>query len=126
MIQVLTNLKVVDNSGAKLARCIKVLGGSKVTSASIGCTVVVSVKKIKTKRKIKLKIQKGDVSHALVIRTTKEHKRIDGSFFTFKNNAVILLDKNKKPLGTRVSGLVVEELRRRKFMKIISISSTLF
>jgi large subunit ribosomal protein L14 len=126
MIQVSTNLKVIDNSGAKLARCIKVLGGFKTNKALIGDLIVVSIKKIKTKRKVKLKVKKGDVSRALVIRTVKEYNRLDGSSFKFKDNAIILLDKNHKPLGTRVSGAVIEELRRRKLMKILTISSKLF
>ncbi len=118
MIQVETNLVVADNSGAKKVRCIRVLGGSSRRYASVGDLVVVSVKAALPGSSVK----KGEVSRAVVVRTSKEIKRNDGSYIRFDENAAVLLDAQNEPRGTRIFGPVARELRDKKFMKIISLA----
>tara|TARA_B100000989_G_scaffold248040_1_gene195428 strand:- start:506 stop:874 length:369 start_codon:yes stop_codon:yes gene_type:complete len=118
MIQMQSNLFVADNSGARKIQCIKVLGGSKRRSASIGDIIVVSIKDALPRAKVK----KGDVYKAVIVRTTKDYKRPDGTAIRFDKNAAVLLDKQEEPIATRIFGPVTRELRSKKFMKIISLA----
>lgn len=118
MIQTQTHLDVADNSGAKKVMCIKVLGGSKRRYANIGDIVVVSIKEAMPNGKIK----KGDVSKALIVRTKSGVRRSDGSLIRFDSNAVVLLNNQLQPIGTRVFGPVTRELRTENFMKIVSLA----
>ena len=118
MIQVQTELEVADNTGAKRIECIKVLGGSKRRYASIGDVIVVSIKDCAPKGKVK----KGDVHKAVVVRTRKQIFRKDGSAIKFDTNAAVLIAANNEPIGTRIFGPVVRELRAKNFMKIVSLA----
>ena len=118
MIQMQSNLFVADNSGAKRIQCIKVLGGSKRRSASIGDIIVVSIKDAIPRAKVK----KGDVYKAVIVRTSKDFLRSDGTSIKFDKNAAVLLDKQEEPIATRIFGPVTRELRSKKFMKIISLA----
>ena len=118
MIQEETNLVVADNSGAKKVRCIRVLGGSNRRYASVGDMVVVAVKAAIPGGGVK----KGEVSRAVIVRTSKEIRRKDGSYIRFDENAAVLLNANNEPRGTRIFGPVARELRDKKFMKIISLA----
>ena len=118
MIQMQTNLDVADNSGARRVMCIKVLGGSKRKYASVGDIIVVSVKEAQPRTRVK----KGDVHRAVIVRTRKEVRRTDGSVIRFDSNAAVLINKNAEPIGTRIFGPVVRELRGRGYMKIISLA----
>lgn len=119
MIREQTNLTVADNSGARLVECIRVLGGSKKRTASVGDIIVVTVKDAIPGRRVK----KGEVHKAVVVRTAKEIHRNDGSSIRFDSNAAVLINPlNKEPLGTRIFGPVTRELRSRQFMKIISLA----
>ena len=118
MIQMQSNLFVADNSGARRIQCIKVLGGSKRRFASIGDIIVVSIKDAIPKAKVK----KGDVYKAVIVRTSKDFQRIDGTSIRFDKNAAVLLDKQEEPIATRIFGPVTRELRNKKFMKIISLA----
>ncbi|MCY3878259.1 MAG: 50S ribosomal protein L14 [Rhodobacteraceae bacterium] len=118
MIQMQTNLDVADNSGARKIQCIKVLGGSKRRFASVGDVIIVSVKEAIPRGRVK----KGDVRRAVIVRTAKEVRRDDGTAIRFDNNAAVILNNNDEPVGTRIFGPVVRELRSRKFMKIISLA----
>lgn len=118
MIIVRTNLDVADNSGARLVQCIKVLGGSKRKCAGVGDIIVVAIKDAIPKGKVK----KGEVHRAVIVRTRKEVSRPDGSSIRFDKNAAVLISKQGEPIGTRIFGPVVRELRARKFMKIISLA----
>ena len=118
MIQMQSNLFVADNSGAKRIQCIKVLGGSKRRSASIGDIIVVSIKDAIPRAKVK----KGDVYKAVIVRTSKDFQRSDGTTIRFDKNAAVLLDKQEEPIATRIFGPVTRELRSKKFMKIISLA----
>ena len=118
MIQIQTELTVADNTGARRVECIKVLGGSKRRSASIGDVIVVSIKDAIPRAKVK----KGDVYKAVVVRTSKDFKRNDGTAIRFDKNAAVLLDKQEEPIATRIFGPVTRELRARKYMKIISLA----
>jgi large subunit ribosomal protein L14 len=118
MIQMQTNLDVADNSGAKRVMCIKVLGGSKRRFAAIGDVIVVSVKDAIPRGRVK----KGDVHHAVIVRTAKELRRQDGTAIRFDRNAAVLINKQGEPIGTRIFGPVTRELRGKKFMKIISLA----
>jgi large subunit ribosomal protein L14 len=113
-----TILNVADNSGAKQVYCVKVLGGSKRKFASIGDTIIVSVREALPNSRVK----KGDVQKAVIVRTVKEVGRPDGSFIRFDENAAVLIDKNMEPIGTRIFGPVARELRAKKFMKIVSLA----
>src|SRR5690554_3774589 len=116
MIQMQTILEVADNSGAKRVQCIKVLGGSKRRYASVGDIIKVSVKEAAPRGKVK----KGDVYDAVVVRTAKGVRRQDGSLIKFDDNAAVILNNKKEPIGTRIFGPVTRELRTEKFMKIVS------
>ena len=118
MIQMQPNLFVADNSGARKIQCIKVLGGSKRRFASIGDIIVVSIKDAIPRAKVK----KGEVFKAVIVRTSKEYTRNDGSTIRFDKNAAVLLDKQEEPIATRIFGPVTRELRTKKFMKIISLA----
>ncbi|MGA1861792.1 50S ribosomal protein L14 [Deferribacter thermophilus] len=118
MIQMQTRLKVADNSGAKEIMCIKVLGGSKKKYATVGDVIVASVKSTIPDSNIK----KGSVVKAVVVRTTKERRRPDGTYIKFDENAAVLLNKNLEPIGTRVFGPVARELRAKGFLKIVSMA----
>ena len=118
MIQMQTNLDVADNSGARRVQCIKVLGGSKRKYASVGDIIVVSVKEAIPRGLVK----KGDVRKAVVVRTAKEVRRDDGTAIRFDRNAAVILNNNNEPIGTRIFGPVVRELRAKNFMKIISLA----
>ncbi len=118
MIQQESRLNVADNSGAKEVLCIRVLGGTKKRYASIGDTIVVSVKNAMASGNVK----KGIVSKAVVVRTKKEIKRNDGSYIRFDDNAVVLLNAQGEMRGTRIFGPVARELREKQFMKIVSLA----
>ena len=118
MIQQESRLKVADNSGAKEVLCIKVLGGSKKRYASIGDTIVVTVKQAMPSGNIK----KGSVAKAVVVRTKKEIRRPDGSYIRFDDNAAVLLNDAGEMKGTRIFGPVARELREKEFMKIVSLA----
>jgi len=118
MIQMQTNLEVADNSGARRVQCIKVLGGSKRKVAGVGDVIVVSVKEAIPRGRVK----KGDVHRAVIVRTSKEIRRTDGSSIRFDRNAAVLINKQGEPIGPRIFGPVTRELRGKKFMKIISLA----
>jgi len=118
MIQMQTNLDVADNSGARRVQCIKVLGGSKRKTATVGDVIVVSVKEAIPRGRVK----KGDVHQAVIVRTAKEIRRPDGSAIRFDRNAAVLINKQGEPIGTRIFGPVTRELRARNHMKIVSLA----
>jgi large subunit ribosomal protein L14 len=118
MIQMQTNLEVADNSGARRVMCIKVLGGSKRRYASIGDTIVASVKEAIPRGRVK----KGDVVRAIVVRTAKDIQRKDGSVIRFEKPAAVIVNKANEPVGTRIFGPVPRELRAKNHMKIISLA----
>jgi large subunit ribosomal protein L14 len=118
MIQQESTLEVADNSGARKVACIRVLGGSRRKYASIGDIIVVSVKDAIPNARVK----RGEVRRAVVVRTKKGIPRPDGSYIRFDDNAAVLLDMQREPVGTRIFGPVARELRGRKFMKIISLA----
>ena len=118
MVQMQTYLKVADNTGAKELMCFRVLGGTRKRYANIGDVVVCSVKKAAPGGSVK----KGDVVKAVVVRTVKEHRRVDGSYIKFDGNAAVLLSNQGEPVGTRIFGPVARELRAANFMKIISLA----
>ncbi len=118
MIQVQTVLEVADNSGARKVQCIKVLGGSKRRYARIGDVIKVSIKEAIPRGKVK----KGEVMDAVVVRTCKGVRRLDGSVIRFDTNAVVILNPQMQPIGTRIFGPVTRELRTTDFMKIVSLA----
>ncbi|QCO71054.1 50S ribosomal protein L14 [Buchnera aphidicola] len=118
MIQEQTILHVADNSGARSAMCIKVLGGSHRRYASIGDVIKITIKEAIPRGKVK----KGEVLKAVVVRTKKGVRRSDGSVIRFDTNACVVLNNNEQPIGTRIFGPVTRELRTEKFMKIISLA----
>lgn len=118
MIQMQSRLEVADNSGARELQCIKVLGGSHRRYAAIGDIIKVSVKESLSKGRVK----KGDVYNALIVRTRKGVRRIDGTLLRFDSNAAVLLNNKLEPIGTRVFGPVARELRSDRFMKIVSLA----
>jgi large subunit ribosomal protein L14 len=118
MIQMKTRLEVADNSGARSVQCVKVLGGSKRKTASIGDVIVVSVKEAIPRGRVK----KGDVHKAVIVRTRMPVRRADGSAVRFDRNAAVLISKEGEPIGTRIFGPVTRELRSKGYMKIISLA----
>jgi large subunit ribosomal protein L14 len=118
MIQPFTRLKVADNSGAKEIMCIKVLGGSKRRYASVGDIIVASVKKALPNGKVK----KGQVVKAVIVRTKKEVQRENGSLIRFDDNAAVIIDAKKEPVGTRIFGPIAREVRYEGFQKITSLA----
>jgi len=119
MIQMQTRLFVADNSGAKKIMCIKVLGGSRRRYARIGDIIIASVKEAAVGGTCK----KGEVVKAVIVRTKKELGRVDGSYIRFDDNAAVVINDQKEPVGTRIFGPVARELRNKNFMKIISLAS---
>src|ERR671917_2542057 len=117
MIHPESNLDVADNSGARRVQCIKVLGGSKRKTATIGDVIIVSVKEAIPRGRVK----KGDVHRAVIVRPSKEIRRTDGSSIRFDRNAAVLINKQGEPIGTRIFGPVTRELRARRFLKIIRL-----
>ena len=118
MITEQTSLDIADNSGAKKAKCIKVLGGSRKIYATLGDVIVIAVKKALPDGVVK----KGDVAKAVVVRTKKNVRREDGSYLKFDKNAVVIIDDDGNPKGTRIFGPVARELRANGFTKIISLA----
>ena len=118
MIQMQSNLFVADNSGARRVQCIKVLGGSKRRFASVGDVIVITVKDAIPRGKVK----KGEIHKAVIVRTSKEVYRSDGSSIRFDRNSAVLINNTGEPLGTRIFGPVTRELRAKKYMKIISLA----
>ncbi len=118
MIQMQSYLNVADNSGAKRAQCIKVLGGTKRKYAGVGDIIVVAVKDALPGAPVK----KGDVERAVIVRTKKEYKRIDGTYIRFDDNACVIIDAQENPKGKRIFGPVARELRDGDFMKIVSLA----
>ena len=118
MIQMQTNLDVADNSGARQVQCIKVLGGSKRKTASVGDVIVVAIQDALPRGHVK----KGDVYKAVIVRTASDIRRKDGSVIRFDSNAAVLINKDGEPIGTRIFGPVTRELRAKKFMKISSLA----
>jgi len=119
MIQQETRLAVADNTGARVVMCIKVLGGSRRRYAGIGDVIICSVKSVNSASEIKKKA----VVRAVVVRCSHPTRRPDGSYIRFDNNAVVLIDKDSNPRGTRIFGAVARELRDRNFMKIVSLAN---
>ena len=118
MVQMSTILEVADNSGARKVMCVKVLGGSKRKYATVGDVIVVSVKEAIPNAKVK----KGEVAKAVIVRTSKEISRPDGSYIRFDNNSAVLVDNQHEPIGTRIFGPVARELRAKRFLKIVSLA----
>src|SRR4030066_241442 len=118
MVQLRSMVEVADNSGAKRVQCIKVLGGSHKRYARLGDIIVVSVKEALPNSNIK----KGTVTKAVVVRTKKEQRRLDGSYIRFDQNAAVLINAEGEPVGTRIFGPVARELRWKEFTKIISLA----
>ena len=119
MIQMQTRLNVADNTGAKEVMCIKVLGGSRRRFAHLGDVIICSVKSVIPGSDVKKKA----VVRGVIVRTKNPARRTDGSYVRFDNNAVVLIDKDNNPRGTRIFGAVARELRDRRFMKIVSLAS---
>jgi large subunit ribosomal protein L14 len=118
VIQIYTMLDVADNSGAKRVMCFHVVGGSRKRYATLGDVIVVTVKEAIPQATVK----KGDVAKAVVVRTTKEVRREDGSYIKFDRNAAVLINAQGEPVGTRIFGPIARELRRKKFTKILSLA----
>lgn len=118
MIQMQTILDVADNSGARRVMCIKVIGGSKRRYANVGDVIKVAVRDASPRGRVK----KGDVYNAVVVRTAKGIRRLDGALIKFDNNAAVLLNNKLEPMGTRIFGPVTRELRTERFMKIVSLA----
>ena len=111
-------VRMADNAGAKSARCIRVLGGSKKRYASVGDLIVVAVHDVTPNGPLK----EGEVARVVIVRTKKEYRRPDGSYIRFDDNAAVLLDLNNEPRGTRIFGPVARELREKQFMRIVSLA----
>ena len=118
MIQMQSILDVADNSGAKKLFCIKVLGGSKRRYASVGDVIVCSIREAMPNSKVK----KGEVTRAVIVRTSKELRRKDGTYIRFDTNSAVLINPQGEPIGTRIFGPVARELRAKKYMKIVSLA----
>ena len=118
MIQMQSNLDIADNSGARRVQCIKVFGGSKRKVAGVGDVIVVSVKEAIPRGRVK----KGEVLKAVIVRTAKEIRRVDGTAIRFDRNAAVLINNQNEPIGTRIFGPVTRELRAKQFMKIVSLA----
>ena len=119
MIQMQTRLDVADNTGAKVVACIKVLGGTNRRYAHLGDVIVASVKKALPSGNIK----KGTVVRGVIVRTKNNVRRPDGSYVRFDSNAMVIIDKDGNPMGTRIFGAVARELRQKKFTKIVSLAT---
>lgn len=125
MIQSGTVLNVIDNSGAKEVRCIKVISGYRRRYARIGDSIVVSVIALRTKRRLTVKIKKGEVSKALIVRTKTKIKSLIGESLSFLENSVVLLNNQNKPIGTRIFGSLPQKFRYTKYLRITSLSTGL-
>ena len=123
MIQQQTILKVTDNSGAKTVKCIKVLNGFKRRFAILGDTIIVSIQKLRNKARLTSKVRTGDVHKAIVIRTKNKTVKKDGSLIFFQSNAVSLINKQGKPIASRIIGPLPKALRKRKKIKFVTLSS---
>jgi large subunit ribosomal protein L14 len=123
MIQTQSILIITDNSGAKTVKCIKVLGGFQRRYSYVGNTIVIAVQKLKKKKKYRSKVKKGEVLRAVITRTKSKKKRDDGLTFQFDINSGVLINKQNKPVGTRIFGPVIKEMKNKKFMKLASLSS---
>ncbi len=118
MIQAETMLNIADNSGARRAQCIRVLGGTRRRYASVGDVIVVAIKSATPGGKVK----KGSVERAVIVRTAKEIRRSDGTYIRFSDNAAVIIDEKHDPKGTRIFGPVARELREHAYMKIVSLA----
>jgi large subunit ribosomal protein L14 len=118
MIQEYTVVKMADNAGARRARCIRVLGGSKKRYATVGDLIVVAVHDVLPNGPLK----EGEVARAVIVRTKKEYRRSDGSYIRFDENAAVLVNEDREPRGTRIFGPVARELRDKQYMRIISLA----
>lgn len=118
MIQKETKLKVADNSGAKIIECFNVLGGTRKRYAQLGDIIVASVKSAEPRATVK----KGDVVKAVIVRQRKEYRRPDGSYIRFDENAAVIINNNREPVGTRVFGPIAREIRESGYMKIVSLA----
>jgi len=125
MIQRQSLLTILDNSGAKSVQCISILGGFKKKIAYIGDIIVVSVKHLRVKNKSKIKVKKGEVLKAVIVKTKYGKKNKDGTTLKFSTNSGVLLNKQQKPIATRVLSSIPKEFRHHKFMKITSLSSAI-
>jgi large subunit ribosomal protein L14 len=125
MIQTGTFLNVIDNSGAKNVLCIKVLSGYKRRYAKIGDLIVVSVKNLRSKRRATSKIKKGEISKAVVVRTKSKVRSFSGEHINFFENSVVLLNNQKKPIGTRIFGCLPKTFRFTKYLRLVSLSAGL-
>ena len=125
MIQSGTVLNVIDNSGAKEVRCIKVMSGYRRRYAYVGDSVIVSVIALRTKRRLTVKIKKGEISKALVVRTKTKIKSFIGESLSFLENSVVLLNNQHKPIGTRIFGSLPQKFRYTKYLRITSLSTGL-
>ena len=123
MIQQQTILRISDNSGAKTVKCIKVLGGFKKRYATVGDMVIVSVQQLRNTSKKTSKVLKGMVFKALIIKSKTRYKRKDGSIINLQNNSAVLLNKQGNPVGTRILGPMPKKLKKKKFIKLISLST---
>lgn len=133
MIQAQTRLKVADNSGAKTVQCIKILGGYKKKYAKLGDIIVISIKQLRNKSKFTSKVKKGEIYKALIVRTNVNQLKQDGSYsfycpkrFDNFSNAVVLISKKGNPIATRITEPIPRFLKKKKFIKFISISPGLF
>ena len=126
MIQQESILKVIDNSGAKTVKCIKVLGGFRKRYAKLGDIIVVSIQELRNRSKKTSKVLKGNVFRALLLKVKSKYLKKDGTFFTLKENAVALITKQGSPVGTRILTSLPRKLRKKKFLKFISLSVGLF
>jgi ribosomal protein L14 len=124
MIQLKSFLNVIDNSGARIVECINCLGRQK--SASLGDEIVVAIKKAKpidvNNPNNESKVKKGDVRRALIVRTKREVRRSDGTYIKFNDNACVLLDKQGQMVGNRINGIIAEECRKKKWLKVVSLA----
>ncbi|MCZ6676249.1 MAG: 50S ribosomal protein L14 [Candidatus Poribacteria bacterium] len=118
MVQAYTILTCADNTGARRLMCIRVLGGSRRRYARVGDVIIASVKEASPNSQVK----KGEVIRAVVVRTTKEYRRSDGSYIKFDKNAAVLIDQQNQPRGTRIFGPVARELREKEFTRIVSLA----
>jgi large subunit ribosomal protein L14 len=123
MIQQQTILKVTDNSGAKAVKCIKVLNGFKRRFAILGDTIIVSVQKLRNKARLTSKVRKGEVHKAIIVRTKNKTVKKDGSSIFFQSNAVSLVNKQGKPIASRIVGPLPKVLKKRKKIKFVTLSS---
>lgn len=123
MIQQQTKLKVADNSGAKIVKCIKLLGGFNRNFSKYGEKVIVSVQQLRNKSKFLSKVRKGEIYKAVILKSKKKQLRKDGSTFNHNENSVFLLNKQSKPLATRIISPITKELKTKEFARLINIAS---